>query len=63
MKHKDASLVLGLLTLTIIVLIIGPLLAIWALNVLFNLGIVVSIKTWFAAFILFGGLLTVRRHK
>jgi hypothetical protein len=31
-----------------------PLLLIWSLNTLFNLGIVVSVSSWFAAMIIVG---------
>ena len=43
-----------LIIVVLVVLIVGPLLAIWSLNTLFGLGIAYSIKTWFAALVLAG---------
>lgn len=40
--------------LFVVLLIVGPLLSIWALNTLFGLGIAYTLKTWAAAFILGG---------
>lgn len=36
--------------------IFGPLLAIWSVNTLFGLTIPYTLKTWFAAFWLTGGI-------
>ena len=47
--------------LIVIAVIIGPMITIWALNVLFGLGLSITIKTWLAAAILFGhGFLSIR---
>jgi len=42
------------LVLFVLIIIFGPLLAIWSLNALFGLGIAYSLKTWFAALVLMG---------
>lgn len=39
---------LGLLVLIAVVLLIGPLISIWALNTLFGLGIAYTFWTWLA---------------
>jgi hypothetical protein len=46
------------------VLIAWPLICIWALNVLFNIGIAYTITTWFAAAILLFTLqATIKKEK
>jgi hypothetical protein len=44
--------VMGLVVLFCILVAIGPLLLIWASNVLFGMGIGYSLKTWAAMFVL-----------
>ena len=46
-----STFVVFLIGLTI-ALVVGPMLIIWALNVLFGLSIVLSFKTWFAVLVL-----------
>ena len=41
-----------LILVGIAILILGPLLVIWALNTLFALGIAYTISTWFATLVL-----------
>lgn len=48
------SLVLGGIILILLLIVIGPLLTIWALNTLFGLSIAYSTKTWFACLLLAG---------
>jgi len=43
---------LGIIVLVILLIIISPIALIWSVNTLFSLGIVVNLKTWFAAFLL-----------
>ena len=47
-----------LIVLSIIILIgvlgVGPMLTIWSMNTLFNLGVAYSIKTWIATYFLVG---------
>jgi hypothetical protein len=42
----------GLLILSVVLVFIGPILSIWAVNTLFGLAIPFTVKTWFAAFVL-----------
>lgn len=44
--------ILGIILLCITVIIIGPLVLIWALNTLFLLGIPMNFWTWLSALIL-----------
>lgn len=44
--------VVGVILFVILLVIVGPLLGIWALNTLFGLAIPFTVKTWFAAFFL-----------
>lgn len=44
MKPEQVGFLLGFLTMVIL----GPLLSIWALNTLFNLGIAYALETWAA---------------
>lgn len=46
------GLIIALVLLVVLFVVFLPILAIWALNVLFGLTIVVTLKTWFAAFVL-----------
>ncbi len=47
------GILLALIIFAVIMLIIiGPVAAIWAVNTLFGLGIDINITTWFAAFLL-----------
>lgn len=49
---KDNTLLVGLLLLIVVLIIVGPLLTIWALNTLFSLGIAYNFYTWLATVIL-----------
>lgn len=49
---KNVLYVLMLICLLIIVVVIGPIAAIWALNTLFSLNIDYNFQTWAAAAIL-----------
>ncbi len=49
---KDNVVLVSLFILIIGLIIIGPLLSIWALNTLFNLGIAYNFYTWLAALLL-----------
>lgn len=48
--------IIGLLVIAFLILLVvfGPILTIFSLNVLFGLAIAVSLKTWAATFWLFG---------
>jgi len=60
---NDTVKILGFLAFIIILVAVGPLLTIWALNTLFPvLAIPYTIETW-AAVILIKGLLTVQVTK
>jgi len=60
---NDTVKILGFLAFIIILVAVGPLLTIWALNALFPvLAIPYSLETW-AAIILIKGLLTVKVTK
>jgi hypothetical protein len=60
---NDTVKILGFLAFIIILVAVGPLLTIWALNALFPvLAIPYSLETW-AAIILIKGLLTVQVTK
>jgi hypothetical protein len=50
LKRKVNNLVFALLIIVLIVtlVVVGPLLTIWALNTLFGLGIETTLATWFA---------------
>lgn len=50
MESKDVII------LAVVVILVGtaPLLIIWALNLLFGLTIPITLKTWFATFVLAG---------
>ena len=41
-----------LIAIVIISIMVSPIILIWAVNALFGLGIVLSMKTWFAGFVL-----------
>lgn len=43
-----------IIALVILVILFGPLLAIWSLNTLFGIGIAYTLSTWFAALVLTG---------
>ena len=45
---------IGLIALVIAIIIFAPLLVIWALNTLFNLGIAYNFWTWLAMAVLTG---------
>ena len=45
-------LIVGIIVLIIAIVVVVPILIIWSLNVLFGLGVVLSLKTWFAALVL-----------
>ena len=47
-------LALILIGIAVLLIVFGPLLAIWSLNTLFGLGIAYTLKTWFAALVLAG---------
>lgn len=49
---NDFAYVLGVILLVFLVIILGPLLVIWALNTLFILGIEMNLATWFAILVL-----------
>ena len=49
---KSVLYVAGLTALLILVVILGPFLAIWSLNTLFSLEIPFTLETWAAAAIL-----------
>lgn len=58
------AIVLLLFALTL--MIVSPLLVIWALNTLFGCGIIITFWTWCAALILLGaikGTVTVKKDK
>lgn len=48
-SNSSASFMIGLLLGFIVLIVGGPLITIWALNTLFNLGIAYNIATWFAS--------------
>jgi hypothetical protein len=50
------------IVLAVVLAIVGPLLMIWSLNTLFNLGIAYTLWTWLAALIL-GSTLTGVKSK
>jgi hypothetical protein len=57
------TLILGLICLVIIIGVVAiPAILIWVLNTLFTVGIVWSLKTWFAALLLCGFLGTSVVH-
>lgn len=47
------------LIFALLLIVAGPLLLIWSLNILFNLNIEYSLTTWAAAFVL-GGVIFLR---
>lgn len=49
---KQISAFIGLITLIVLLIAIGPLVAIWSLNTLFAIGISYSFTSWFAMFCL-----------
>jgi len=50
---NEAFGIFGLIVFAIVIVIVGPLLTIWALNTMFPvLNIPMSIETWFAALVL-----------
>ena len=48
------ALVVGMVLLVLVVLVVGPLLLLWALNTLFGFGFAFTLKNWFAMCILSG---------
>jgi len=64
--YKSTSIVLGVVVLVILLLVVGPLLTIWAANTLFPaLAIPYSLETWFAVVVLgafFRANVTVRKN-
>jgi len=64
--YKSTSIVLGVVALVILLLVVGPLLTIWAANTLFPaLAIPYSMETWFAVVVLgafFRANVTVRKN-
>ena len=54
----NGTLALGFILLVVLFFVIGPLLTLWMLNTLFHLGIAYTIKTWVAALILNGSVIT-----
>jgi urea transporter len=64
--YKSTSIVLGVVVLVILLLVVGPLLTIWAANTLFPaLAIPYSMETWFAVVVLgafFRANVTVRKN-
>lgn len=51
--------ILALILIFLCLIVIGPLITIWALNKLFHVGIEPSLATWFATLWL-GGILAAR---
>ncbi len=45
---SDVIYGIGLIVLAIVLIVAGPLVTIWSLNTLFNLGIPMNLATWFA---------------
>jgi hypothetical protein len=45
---SDWIKIIGLAVLLILLIVFGPLITIWSLNTLFNLGIAYTIWTWLA---------------
>ena len=43
------NVVMAIVVLSALLVVLGPLLAIWSLNALFGVGIAYTMKTWFAA--------------
>ena len=64
--YKSTSIVLGVVVLVVLLLVVGPLLTIWAANTLFPaLAIPYSMETWFAVVVLgafFRANVTVRKN-
>ena len=61
---KAATSAVALLVLVVFLIIIGPVLTIWSLNTLFDTGIELTLKTWFAVFwitVLLSAALGVRK--
>lgn len=52
----SSDMVLLMSVLVILMLILGPFLTIWAVNVLFGTAIPFTLKTWFASLILSGAV-------
>lgn len=53
MKMKDTSTIITILAVVLLLIVLGPILTIWALNTLFPaLAIPFTIETWFAIVIL-----------
>ena len=48
-KSNSTAFVIGVLLGLVVLIVSGPLLTIWALNTLFNLGIAYNVATWFAS--------------
>ena len=59
--------VLGLIALIIAILVFAPLVTIWSMNTLFNLGIGYTFKTWLATvwiqMVTFGGVTSSINNK
>jgi hypothetical protein len=49
---NDIVIGIGFILLIVLLIIVGPLIVIWALNTLFGLGIAYTFWTWLAALIL-----------
>jgi len=54
MKVEDAGKIYGIIFVVGLLMIISPLLIIWALNTLFGLGVAYTVSTWFATLVLAG---------
>jgi hypothetical protein len=53
MKMKDTTTIITILAIVVLLVVLGPILTIWALNTLFPaLAIPLTIETWFAIVIL-----------
>jgi hypothetical protein len=48
-KSMSIGTAIALLVLALLLIVVGPLVSIWALNTLFGLGIQYSVATWAAA--------------
>lgn len=59
---SDIIKIIALAVVALVVVIFGPFVTIWALNLLFNLTIPVTLGTWFAVLWL-GGVVTYRSSK
>ena len=63
MSKQEISLLVALAGLALTVFICLPLFLIWSLNVLFALGIPISIKTWLASLILIAAVNATNNYR